>query len=39
MEDSDPFALLQLITRALEQCTDTDILDLVYRILVADNIQ
>ena len=39
MEDADPFALRQLITSALEVCTDTDLLDLIYKILITDSIQ
>lgn len=39
MEDADPFALRKLITDALELCTDTDLLDLIYKILITDSIQ
>ena len=39
MEDADPLALRQLITNALELCTDTDLLDLIYKLLITDSIQ
>ena len=39
MEEADPFALRQLIKNALDECNDPDLLDLVYKLLVADSIQ
>lgn len=39
MEDPDALALRQLIATALEQCTDTDLLDLIYKLLITESIQ
>lgn len=36
MEEPDPFAIRQLITNALELCTDSDLLNLVYKLIVTD---
>lgn len=35
--DADPLALKELITIALEECTDEDTLDVVYKILTYNN--
>ena len=37
MEDPDPFAIRQLIINTLEECTDIDLLDLVYKLLIANS--
>lgn len=39
MEDADPLALRQLITEALELCNDTNLLDLIYIMLITECIQ
>ena len=39
MEDTVPLTIRQLITNALELCTDADLLDLIYEMLVADSMQ
>lgn len=35
--DDDPLVLKELITIALEECTDEDTLDLVYKLLIYNN--
>ena len=39
MEAPDPLliALRQLITHALELCTDIDLLDLIYKLLITND--
>ena len=37
MDAPDTLALRQLIKEALEECTDTDLLDLVYKLLITDS--
>ena len=37
MEAPDPLVLRQLIKEALEECTDTDLLDLVYQLLITNS--
>lgn len=40
MEESDHQAIKELIAQALEQCINTDLLDLVYKLLITtDSIQ
>ena len=40
MDDPDEtIALRQLIQSAANQCTDPDLLDLVYKLLISDSIQ
>jgi hypothetical protein len=39
MENPDIPPLKELIVKALELCTDTDLLDLVYKLLLSDVIQ
>lgn len=39
MDDSEQLCLRELIVKALEQCKDTDLLDLVYKILITDDIR
>lgn len=39
MEDSDHPPLKELIFKALEKCTDADLLDLVYKLLMYDDIR
>ena len=36
MDDPSPEALRQLIQKAVNECTDPDTLDLVFKILVCD---
>lgn len=35
--DSDPAAIKDLITKALEECEDPSLLDLVYKLLVYED--
>lgn len=37
MEAPDLISIKQLIKNALEECTDLDVLDLVYKLLIFDN--
>lgn len=37
--DADPAAIKELITRALEECEDLSLLDLVYKLLVYESIE
>lgn len=39
MEDSEANAMRLLIMQAVSQCTDPDLLDLIYKILVYDTIR
>ena len=39
MENPDIPPLKELIVKALELCADTDLLDLVYKLLLSDVIQ
>jgi len=39
MEASDPFAIRLLIKNELELCTDIELLDLIYKLLLTDKIQ
>ena len=38
MDAPDTLALRQLIKEALEECTDTDLLDLVYKLLITETL-
>lgn len=38
MEEPTDLAIKGLISEALEVCTDTDLLDLVYKLLITDAI-
>lgn len=37
--DPEPSAMKELIAVALEECTDTDMLDLIYKLLTYDSIE
>ena len=38
MEDADALGILrELVTLALQQCEDIDLLDLIYKLLVSEN--
>ena len=37
MDDPDLLALRHLIKEALEECTDTSLLDMVYKILISNS--
>lgn len=39
MEDGDRDFLIAAIVKAIEECKHIDTLDLVYKILIADDIQ
>lgn len=39
MEDSDMEAVRRLVSLAVQQCCDPDLLNLIYKLLVADTIQ
>lgn len=39
MGDSDIEAMRQLALQAVQQCSDPDTLDLIYKLLIADSIQ
>ena len=34
MEETDPITLRQLIVRAIEECTDAELLDLILKLLL-----
>lgn len=35
--DPDPSTMKELITAALEECTDTGMLDLIYKLLIYES--
>ena len=39
MEESDLVVMRQMIGKAVEECVDMETLDLVYKILIADDIR
>ena len=38
MGEPDRDALCELIEKAIEACTDTDLLDLIYKLLISMNL-
>ncbi len=37
--DPNPSAMKELIARALEECTDTSMLDLIYKLLLLESLE
>ena len=37
--DPEPAAIKELISKALEECEDLSLLDLVYKLIVSENIE